>query len=46
MDRDMMSMKKWLTNLGLEVDGKISDEELKKYVPLKGDFSRFPLALL
>lgn len=44
MDRDLMNMKKWLTNLGLEVDGKISDDELKKYVLLAA--ISFPCALV
>lgn len=30
MDKDLMNFKKWFRQLGLEVDGKINEEMLKK----------------
>ncbi|VVC44646.1 Hypothetical protein CINCED_3A024027 [Cinara cedri] len=33
MDKDLINLKKWFNNLGLEVDGSVEDEVLKKLVP-------------
>ncbi|XP_025207495.1 interaptin-like [Melanaphis sacchari] len=33
MDKDLTNFKKWFQHLGLEVDGKIDDEVLKKLMP-------------
>lgn len=33
MDKDLTNFKKWFRQLGLEVDGKINDELLKKLMP-------------
>lgn len=30
--KDLNALKKWFKNLGLEIDDKIKDEDLKKYV--------------
>lgn len=32
MNRDVNDLKKWFKNLGLEIDGEIKDDDLKKYV--------------
>ncbi|CAH1732833.1 unnamed protein product [Aphis gossypii] len=33
MDKDLTNFKKWFQHLGLEVDGKLDDEVLKKLMP-------------
>ncbi|XP_060857350.1 dynein heavy chain-like protein 2 [Metopolophium dirhodum] len=33
MDKDLQNFKKWFRQLGLEMDGKINDEVLKKLMP-------------
>lgn len=31
MDKDLINLKKWFNKLGLEIDGIVDDEILKKY---------------
>lgn len=31
-EKDLNDLKKWFKNLGLEIDGKIKDDDIKKYV--------------
>lgn len=31
MDKDVVNLKKWFNNLGLNIDGSVDDEVLKKY---------------
>lgn len=35
MSKDVTDMKKWFNDLGLDVDGQIDDNELKKYASIK-----------
>lgn len=32
MDKDLNNFKKWLKKFGLEIDGKVDDKILKRYV--------------
>lgn len=31
MDKDLVNLKKWFDNLGLNIDDSVDDEVLKKY---------------